>query len=165
MISGSLFIMRNQLLSMLIPLKEIISDEINKPLGMWPMFELEVKSMASRLLLNSNTLGLSIMFHDQLLKVQKCSLVINSLSHLNLGLPVMGSVSFFAIVTLIILDDKFNHDSLLNGCSSINLFLHCDLNFESLGVGFCPQEGGVDQLHSLESFHLLEAEGEQFWGL
>ena len=77
----------------------------------------------------------------------------------------MRSVSFFAIVTLIILDDEFNNNSLLNGCSSINLFLHCDLNLQSLGMGFRPKEGGVDQLHSLKPFHLLKAKREQFWGL
>lgn len=132
---------------------------------MWPMFELEIKSMASRLLLNPNTLGLSVMLHDQLLQVQKCSLVINFLSHLNLGLPVMRSVSFFAIITLIVLDHKFNHDGLLNGCSSFNFLLHCHLNLKSFRMGFRPQKSGVDQLHSLEPFHLLEAKGEQFRGL
>ena len=149
MIGGSLFIMRYQLLSMYIPLKEVISNEIYKPLSMRPMLELEVKSMTSSLLFNSNTLGLSIVFHDQLLKVQKCSLVINFLSHLNLGLPVMGSVCFFAIVTLIVLDDEFNHNSLLNRCSSINLLLHCNLNLKSLWVGLRPEEGGINQLYSL----------------
>ena len=51
---------------------------------MGPVLELEIKTVASMLILDSNTLRLSIMLHNQLLEVQECSFVINFLSDLHL---------------------------------------------------------------------------------
>jgi len=76
---------------------------------------------------------------------------------------MMWSVSFFAIITLVVFNDEFNNKSLLNGRSCVNFLLAGNLYFQTLGVRFSPKESGINQLHSLKTFHLLEAKGEEFW--
>jgi hypothetical protein len=124
------------------------------------VLELEVQPMASVFLLDADTLGLGIVLHYQLFKVQKCTLVVYFLTHLHLGLPVMWRVSFFAIVALIVFDDEFYDNRLLNGSTRIDLFLHSDLDFKPLRMRLSPQEGSINELNSLEPFDLLQTKGE-----
>jgi hypothetical protein len=114
-------------------------------------------------LLDADALGLGVVFHNQLLQIQKGTLVFNLLTDLDLSSPVMWRVSFFAIIALIIIDDIFYHDCLLNGCSGIDFFLHRDPHLESLRVRLGPNEGSIHQLDPLESFDLLQAKREEFW--
>jgi hypothetical protein len=101
--------MTDQLSGVCVSLEEVITDELNQSRSMRSVLELEVETLATVLFLDTDTLCLSIVLHDQLLEVQKGSLMVNSLSDLNLCLPMMGCVCFFAIVTLIIIDNKFNN--------------------------------------------------------
>jgi hypothetical protein len=59
------------------------------------------------------TLLSSIMLDDQLLKEKEGSLVVNSLSDLNLCHPQVRSVGLFTILALLISYDKFDDEALL----------------------------------------------------
>jgi hypothetical protein len=80
-------------------------------MAMGSILELEIKAIMH--FLNTNTLLSSIVFNDKLLKEKESSLVIDSLSYLNLCDPQMRSISFFAIIALLILNNKFNDEGLL----------------------------------------------------
>lgn len=54
-----------------------------------------------------------VMFNQHLLQKQESSLVVHSLAYLHLGYPKMGSVSFLALITLLIDCGEFNDEGLL----------------------------------------------------
>jgi len=155
--------MTDQLSGVIVSLEEMITDELNQSSSVRPVLELEVETLATVLFLDSDTLGLGIMLHDQLLEVQKGSLMINSLSHLNLGLPMMGCVCFFAIVTLIIINNEFHNKCLLKGSSRFNFLLNRYLDFDPLGMRFRPDKGCVNELNFLQSPNFLQTKRQKLW--
>lgn len=76
--------MTDQLSGMIVSLKEMVPDETYKSSGMRPVLELEVETVTTMLLSNTDTLCLGIVLHDHLLEEQKGSLMVHSLSNLNL---------------------------------------------------------------------------------
>ena len=85
----------------------------------------------------------SIVSKDNLLKVEECSFVINSLSDLYLTIPGMGSVTSFTIITLLVCNNELNYECLLEHCVLLDFFLDCELNFDSSRMGLCPDKGCV----------------------
>ena len=81
--------------------------------------------------------------------------MLDQLSHLYLGLPQMRSISFLTIITLKVRNNVIHNKCLLQVCTRDNLLLNGDLDLKSFGVGFSPDEGGVDELHSFKAFNLL----------
>jgi hypothetical protein len=45
---------------------------------------------------------------------------------------------------------------------SVHLFLHGELDAETLAMGFCPDEAGVDEADLFEPLQTAEADGEEF---
>jgi hypothetical protein len=75
------------------------------------VLKLEIETVMH--VLDVQTLLSSIMLNDQLLKEKEGTLVVNSLSHLNLGHPQVRCVSLFTILALLISDDEFDDEALL----------------------------------------------------
>ena len=92
--------------------------------------ELEVDTVATFFALNVTAFLCGIMLEDELFKEQECSFMVDLLSNLHLRLPQMRRVNSLAILTLQILNKKFNNKSLLNLHSTNYFFLNGYLNFE-----------------------------------
>jgi len=75
----------------------------------------------------------------------------------------MWCVCFLAIVTLVVLDDEFYNNRLLNGCTCVNFLLYRYFYLKYFGVRLCPKEGCIDKLNSFQSFDLLQTKGEKLW--
>jgi hypothetical protein len=156
MVSVRLFFMTDQLSGVHVSLEEMVTDKLNQSRSVRSVLELEIETLATVLFLDADTLGLGVMLHDQLLEVQKGSLMVHSLSNLNLGLPMMGCVCFFAVVTLIIIDNEFHNKSLLKGSSRFNFLLNRYLDFDSLGMRFRPDKCCVNELNFFQSLDFLQ---------
>lgn len=87
--------------------------------------------------------------------------MVNALSHLHLSHPQMGCVSLLAVVALLVGDNEFNDEALLEESTIEDFLLHCELDLDTAGVRLGPDEAGVDQLDALETLHQLEADGEE----
>lgn len=66
MVCSVLFIMTNQLLSILSSTGNLVLDEIYESLGVWSMFELKVDTLTVRFFSNVGALFLCIVFQNQL---------------------------------------------------------------------------------------------------
>lgn len=125
------------------------------------MFELEIETGLTELFLNVGTLFMCFMLEDQLLKEEESSLVVNSLPNLDLSHPQMGCPSFLTIWTLQVFHNEFDNKCLLQKSSSHNFLLNSQLDLESLGMLLRPNEACINQLKSLQTSALLEAEGKE----
>jgi len=123
--------------------------------------ELEVNTMTSFFALNVTALFCCIMFKNELFQEQECSFVIDLLSDLHLWLPQMRRVHSLAILTLQILNNIFNNESLLNLHAANYFFLNGYLNFELLGMRLCPDERSINELDSTEALDMLETKLEK----
>ena len=161
MISAVLLIVADQLLRALLPANHILVDESHKPQGMRSVLEVEIKSLTMLLIANSNALFLSIILQYQLLQKQKCSLVSHFLSNLNLRLPQMRRVGTLTIVTLQILNNKFNYKLLLEYGSCLHFFLNRQSNFKTPRVWLSPNKTSIQHFYSLKSLDMLKAKSQE----
>ena len=74
----------------------------------------------------------------------------------------MGSPSLLAVIALLVVHGKFNLESLLHEGVCVDFLLHGQFDFDPPGVRLRPDEVSIDELDSLESFDVFEAESEQF---
>ena len=81
-----------------------------------------------------------VMFDQHLLQEQESPLVIYSLADLHLGYPKMGSVSFLALITLLIDCGEFYDEGLLEQSAIHHFFLDSHLYFDSTRVRLSPDE-------------------------
>jgi hypothetical protein len=84
--------------------------------------------------------------------------MVHSLSQLNLSDPQVRGIGLFTIITLKIGDYKLNHEALLKESAVEDLLLDSKFDLDTTGVGLGPDETRIHEFHSLEAFHLLEAE-------
>ena len=96
------------------------------------------------------------MFDDKLFQEKEGTLVINSLSKLNLSYPQMRSISFFAIIALKIGDNKFNDKALLEESAIEDFLLDSKFNLDASRMRLGPHKASIHKLHSLQSLYLLK---------
>ena len=159
MVGAVLFVVRNQLSCFLVPGHEVRVHELDQPVGVRGLLVLEVQTVGA--FFDSNGLLVSIMLQDQLLEVKEGALVRNSLTTLNLGGPRMRCVGNLAVVALQVGHDELYLEGLLQHRVLLHFLLHRQLHFDTARVRLCPNERCVEQLDSLETLDLLEAEREQ----
>lgn len=94
----TLLVMRDELTSGRVLGNEIILDEANDTIGMRLLFVLEVKTVVH--LNDVDCLLMCIVLENELLEVEECTLVVHTLSQLDLSLPCMGRISLLTIVAL-----------------------------------------------------------------
>jgi hypothetical protein len=104
-------IVRYQLFALLEPGGDHTLYEVYQAVRMGLVLELEIETVMH--LLNVHTLLGCIVLDDELLEKQESTLVINSLTNLDLGYPEMGCVGLFTIVALLVCYQKFYHKTLL----------------------------------------------------
>ena len=134
---------------MFVTAAHVIRYKVNESKGVRSMVELKIYASTTSFLFKSCAFLLSIMFQNQLFQEKKSSLMINSLSNLNLWLPQMWSICFFAFITLQIRNHKFNDKCLLQISAIHNFFLNCNFNFKPSRMWLCPNETCIDHFNSL----------------
>jgi hypothetical protein len=77
----------------------------------------------------------------------------------------MRRISFFAITTLLILNNILYHECLLELGVISHFFLDCEFDLQPFWMRFCPDEASINKLDSFESFDLLQTDSQQFWRL
>jgi hypothetical protein len=106
---------------------------------------------------------MGIMFQDQLLQQQECPLMRNLLSNLHHRLPSVLRRQLGTRRTLTCMHYEGEDESLLEDGMGEDFFLDGDFQFYTSGMGFGPDEGGVDQADFHEwSRDLLQA---YRWGM
>ena len=131
MVRSTLFIMRNELLTVSSRTVYIVLYKFNHSQGVRSVLKLKVNTMATFFTLNINAFFLDVVLQHKLLKEKECSLMFNSLSDLHLSLPEMGRVYFFAFIALQVLNYKFDNHVLLKLSSIHNLLLNSQLHLKS----------------------------------
>jgi len=96
------------------------------------------------------------MFDNKLFQEKESTLVIDSLSQLNLGNPQVRSVSLFAIIALKIGDNEFNDKALLEESAIEDFLLDSKFNLDASRMRLGPHKASIHQLHSLQSLYLLK---------
>jgi hypothetical protein len=87
------------------------------------------------------------MSQNKLFEVKECSLVMYTLSYLNLTGPCVRCPGLLTIIALLVLNHKFNAECLLEHCVILDFLLHNKLHFYSSAVGFCPDKSSIDNLN------------------
>ena len=157
--SVTLKILRDQLLGLLEPARHAPLDEVDQPVPVRLVLELEINTVVH--LLDAQTLLGRVVLDDQLLEEQERALVVDSLSKLHLRDPQVRRVGLLAVVALEVHDHELDDEALLEERAVEHLLLDGQLDLDALGVGLGPDEARVDQLHSLEAVDVLEADGEE----
>jgi hypothetical protein len=101
----------DQLLALFEPGWYLTADEVYQPVSVRFVFKLEIETIVH--FSDVETLLSCVVLNDHLLKKQECTLVVNSLSDLNLRDPQVRCVCLFAIIALLVGDHVFNHEVLL----------------------------------------------------
>lgn len=123
------------------------------------VFELEIETIVH--FSNVKTLLSSVVLDDQLLEEEEGTLVVDSLSDLNLGNPQMRGVCLLAVIALLVGDNKLNDERLLQEGTIEHFLLDGELDLDSARMGLGPDETCINKLNALETLDKLEAEGEQ----
>jgi len=146
---------RDQLLSAAVSHYEVLHDELDQTFGMRITLVLEIKPVWS--LNNTNCFLMGVVLQNQLLQKQKCTLVSNSLPHLNLASPGVRCPCLLTIFALLVLNHEFYLESLLKQRATLYFLLNSQFYFYSTTVRLCPNKFSVDKFNFLETFHLLKA--------
>jgi hypothetical protein len=104
---------------------------------------------------------MSVVLENHLLEEEEGSLVLDPLAQLHDCAPCMRCELFLAVFALHVVHHEFCDESLLDIRVVLDFFLDFELDFDSLAVRLSPNEGSIQQLHSVEPFDLLEAEREK----
>ena len=86
---------------------------------------------------------MSGMFQDELFEVEKSSFVRDFLAHLYDGSPSVCGKTLCAIWALVICDDIFDLESLLEDSPLKRFLLNSDFHFDSSRMGFRPDKAGI----------------------
>lgn len=161
MVSAVLLIVTDQLFRVSGLAGHLVLDEVDEPLGVGPVLEMEIQALSVGFVPDVDAFFLSVVLQDKLLQEQECSFVVHFLSHLHLTLPQMRCVGFLTVITLLVSNYEFAHESLLEKGSIQNFFLDRDFYLESSTVGLSPDEWGVNHFYSLQTLNMFETEGKQ----
>ena len=82
-------------------------------------------------------------FQDELLKVEESPFVRNLLTHLHDSSPCVGCKTLCTIWTLVVRDNVFNLEGLLEDGPLKRFLLNSDFHFDSPRMGFRPDEAGI----------------------
>ena len=123
----------------------MILDKLYQSVSVTVGLVMEIKTVPC--LLDSNSLLMSFMTQYELLEVKESAFVMNSLSDLNLTSPGVRSPGLFTVIALLIINYKFNSESLLQHSVVLDLLLNYHFHFYSSAMGFCPDENCVDYFH------------------
>jgi len=127
---ASLLIVRDELAGGLVPSYKSCHDEANDAIGIALTFVLEVEALSA--LSNGDGFIMGTVSQNELLQVQEGAFMMNALPHLDLCLPCMRRVRLLTVITLLVLDGKFDLESLLEERVRLNLLLHRKLDFNPL---------------------------------
>ena len=83
------------------------------------------------------------MFKDELFEVKERSFVRNLLADLYDGSPCIGCKTLRTIWTLVVCNDVFDLEGLLEDRPLIRFLLNSDFHFDSPRMGFRPDKTGV----------------------
>ena len=86
---------------------------------------------------------MSGMFQDELFEVEESSFVGDLLAHLYDGSPCVGSKTLCTVWTLVVCNDVFNLEGLLEDGPLKRFLLNGDFDFDSPRVGFRPYKAGI----------------------
>lgn len=153
--------MTNKLFGVLFAANNVVIHEVNEPLGVRTVVEVEVNTLTKVLLLHVNNFLSSVVLQNELFKEQEGSLVLYILSDLHLTMPQVRGIGFLARIALKVLDYKFDNENLLQKSSTEDVLLNGQLDLESLGVSLSPDEVGVNKLHTLQTLDVLHAVRQQ----
>ena len=90
-----------------------------------------------------------VVLYDQLLQKQECPFVVNSLSELNLCDPQVRSVGLLTVNALLISNNVFDNEALLQQSTIEDLLLDGQLDLDSLGVRLGPYKACIHKLDAL----------------
>lgn len=119
--------MGDQLLRVFIATDKVVLDELNQSVGVAVRLKLEIQAVRS--LLDSDRLLVSLVLENHLLQEEESAFVMHPLAHLHLTDPIVRRPCLLAIVTLFVLHDEFNSESLLELCVVLNLLFDNELEF------------------------------------
>lgn len=105
--------------------------------------------------LNIRTLAVRVVLENQLLQVEKRSLVVHPLSDLHNRRPSIVRECSGAVVTLLIPHDESHHHRLLQHRAIANFLLHREFQLETPTVRLCPDPCCVHQLDLFEAHDLV----------
>ena len=94
---------------------------------------------------NAQTPSMRPMFENQLFQIQKGSLVTDTLSNLDERFPSTLSKFRLTIDALLIANDVFHHEGLLQDGTVLNFFLNRQANLESHRMWFGPDPARIDE--------------------
>lgn len=136
-------------------------QEVNKFLGVVPLSVEKIKTIldffavgrsalksksnlkARRLNLHIYGFFMSGMFQYELFEVEESAFVRNLLAHLYDGSPCVGCKTLCTIRALMVRNDVFNFESLLQDGPLERFLLDSDLYFDSPRMGLRPDKAGV----------------------
>jgi hypothetical protein len=113
--------------------------------------------------LNFQDFIVGVVFKDELFKEEEGLLVVNLLSNLDESTPSMWSIFFLTILALLVKDNEFNRESLLDGDVINNFLLNSQLNLNSSRVRFSPDETGIKKLNLVQSSDSSKTQGQKFF--
>lgn len=87
---------------------------------------------------------MSGMFQDELFKVEESSFVRDLLAHLYDGSPCVGCKALCTIWTLMVRNDVFDLEGLLENSPLKRFLLNSDFHFDSPRMGLRPDKAGID---------------------
>jgi hypothetical protein len=134
--------LRNQLLRFLKSAGDATLNKVNKSIGVRFVLKLKINSIMH--LLNAQTFLSSIVLYDQLFKEQESTLVVDSLSKLNLCDPQMRRVRLLAVIALQVYYNEFNDEALLKKSTVQNFFLYGQLYLNTFGMRLGPNESRIN---------------------
>ena len=86
---------------------------------------------------------MSGMFQDELFEVQESSFVRDLLAHLHDGPPCVGCKTLCTIWTLVVCNDVFNLEGLLEDGPLKRFLLDSNFDFDSSRMGLRPNKAGI----------------------
>ena len=149
MVGVVLFVVRNQLTRGSVFGDEVSLHETDQAVRVRVLFVLKVEAIVH--LSDIESPFVRLMLEDELLQIEKGPLVVHTLSYLDLGDPSMWGVCHLAVITLLVVNDEFNLESLLQHRVMLDFFLHSQLHFDTSRVGLCPDKGRVEELDQFET--------------
>ena len=96
------------------------------------------------------------MFDNKLFEEQESTLVVDSLSQLNLSYPQVRGIGLFAIITLKVSNHEFDDKALLKESTIEDFLLNGKFNLDTSRMWLSPHEASIHKLHSLQSLNLLK---------
>jgi len=102
-----------------------------------------------------------VVFKDELFEEEEGLLVINLLSNLDESTPSMWSIFFLTILALLVKDDEFDGESLLDSDVIQNFLLNSQFNLNSSRVRFSPDEAGIKKLDLVQTSDSSETKGQK----